>query len=135
MQHPEEIKVADTSTLSSSAPVQSEWFAAVGTVHASRRHFAVLTESLNHSGFCIVEEDVTDHQLPPRLGSLQLLKMTENGTRYLGWLDDRKSSVNARSLLDDPPSSPKWTLIPYRSQIPDVENRTFSDGEVLPYEL
>lgn len=90
--------------------------------HKSRLQLAVVAESLKRTSFCIVDEPVKDHPLPSSMGSLQLLRVSENGTGYVGWAEDIERSFHAFALLKDQPEKPEGMLIRIRGQNQDVED-------------
>lgn len=49
---------------------------------------------MKETGLCIVEEGVVDHRLPPRVGSMQPPKVSEDGTWYLSRFEDMKRSLS-----------------------------------------
>lgn len=106
MQHSEETELVDSSALSSVSLAERGLAAPVAENTTFRLHSAVLVESLEQTGSCIFEGSVADHIFPLRVGTVQLPKMSENGTWYLDWLGATTSSFNAFSSLSNDPETP-----------------------------
>lgn len=114
--------MGDLSTLCSVALADLRWAAAVAEKRSCRLHFTVLAASLKQTGFCIVQKSVANHCIFPPVRSTQLLKVREDGTRYLSWLNDMMRSFKNFSLLSDKPEKSEWAFTKNKSQSRDFKD-------------
>lgn len=108
MQFSNKIELVGLSALSSDPLAEPKWASAVGQDHASRLHLAVLAESLEQMGFCIVERVVADHRHFRHVGSVHTPTVSEDGTWYSNWLNDIQRSFNNLFLLRHSPNKPEY---------------------------
>lgn len=74
---------------------------------------------------------MADHRLLPRINSMQLCKVSEDGLRYLSSIDDMKRFFNSLFLLWQCPDKPKWTFIRIKSQSGHVKDQELEVGRYL----
>lgn len=78
LKHLEEVELAYFSTLFNVCLAQRRLAAVLGEDQASRLHSTVLAELLKQKSFYIVEE--ANRRIRPRVGSMQLSNLNEDGT-------------------------------------------------------
>lgn len=116
MQCSQETELIESSALSNVLLTECRRLALVAQDHPSRLYFTVLAQSLKQTGSCIVERGVADHRLFSCVGCLQCLKVSDEETWYLSWLDDMEYFFSNLTSLNHIPDKPEWTVIWSKSQ-------------------